>query len=336
MDRNPTIVFTAPKQVAMEDRPIPEPKEGEVLIKTRCTLISTGTELSILNADYPPDSYWARYGKLPFDPGYDNIGDIVRVGSGVDRSWIGKRVGTYGNHAAFVIQMAEGIRTIHRDIPDEHAVFFTIAEIDMNAIRRANTVWGESVVVYGLGLLGQITVQLLKLCGAMPIFAVDAADSRLSLLPKHGSIVPINPLTQDAPAIVKEATRGRKADIVFEVTGNQNVLISELELLRDQGRWVMMGCPRGKTAFDFHDWCNMPSFTIIGAHNMSHPQCATPGNPWTNARHAELFFDLVADGELDLASLITHRVHHTEALSLYEMLMKDRSQAMGVVLDWTP
>lgn len=334
MDLNPTIVFRAPKVVEMEDRPRPVPGEEEVLIRTRCTLISTGTELSILNAEYPPDSYWASYGQLPFDPGYDNIGDVIEVGPGVDGSLIGRRVGSYGNHARYVVWKADDLRIINRDIPDEEAVFFTLGEICMNAVRRPDVRWGEAVVVYGLGMLGQFTVQFCRLCGAKPVFAVDTAEQRLGFLPKDGSVIPINPTKQDVVSIVEDATRGRMADVVFEVTGNENVLLSEFAPLRKQGRFVVLGCPRGKVPFDFHDLCNMPSYTIMGVHNMSHPQCATLDNPWTNLRHAEFFFDLVADGEVSVEPLITHRAHYTEALGFYDMLMKDRAQAMGVVLDW--
>jgi threonine dehydrogenase-like Zn-dependent dehydrogenase len=99
---------------------------------------------------------------------------------------------------------------------------------------------------------------------------------------------------------------------------------------------VILSSPRGETRFDFHDLCNAPSFTIVGAHNNSHPAYETPGNPWTLLRHREIYFDLVADGELEVASLISHRVPHTEAPGVYDMLLADRTQALGVVLVWGP
>ncbi len=179
---NPTIVFSAPNVVDIENREKPTPGPGQILIETKRTLISTGTELTILSGDYPRGSYWADYGKLPFDPGYDNVGEIVEVGEGVGAGLIGKRAGTYGTHTAYVVSDVDSVRFIHRDISDEQAAFFTIAEIVMNGVRRSNTRWGESAVVYGLGLLGQLTVQFLNICGARPIFAVDVAQSRLNYL----------------------------------------------------------------------------------------------------------------------------------------------------------
>jgi threonine dehydrogenase-like Zn-dependent dehydrogenase len=334
-DRNPTLVFVEPKKVAIEDRPIPRPAEGELLIRTGTTLISTGTELTVLKHEYPEGSCWASYGSLPFLPGYDNIGVVVDVGANVPSEWVSKKVATYGTHARYVTFDSNLARPIPRDIPDEEAVFFSISDIVMNGIRRAGVRWGDSVVVYGLGLLGQLTVQICHLCGARPVFGVDISDSRLDYLPKKPGIVPVNPIRADVVSVVRDATRERMADVVFEVTGDPELIVKEFDTLRRQGKFVILSSPRGKTLFDFHDLCNRPSYDIIGVHAMSHPPEPTLDNPWTNKRHSELFFDLVADGELAVRPLISHRESYSEALRLYEMLLADRSRAMGVVLDWT-
>ena len=335
MQKNPTIVFKEPKKAVIEEREMPEPGPGQVLIKTACTLISTGTELTILEADYPEGSFWEEYGALPFDPGYDNIGEVVEVGPGVDTGLVGTKAATYGQHAQYVVRDAEEIRPIHRDIADDHAVFFTIAEIVMNGIRRPHVTWGESVAVYGLGVLGQLTVQFCRLCGAMPVFGIDLSDHRLGLLPKDSAVVPVNAASQDVVSVVEKATKGRMADVVIELTGLGKLIEKQFEILRRQGRYVVLSSPRGKTSFDFHDWCNRPSYTIYGVHNLSHPPVETFDMPWTNHRHAELFFDLVADGKLEIEPLISHRVRYTDALAMYDMLMKDRGQAMTVILDWS-
>ncbi|MBO3803780.1 MAG: zinc-binding alcohol dehydrogenase, partial [Candidatus Brockarchaeota archaeon] len=256
------------------------------------------------------------------------------VGPEVDRNWIGRRVASYGPHALYVKQEAESVRAVHRDVPDEQAAFFTIAEIVMNGVRRGKVEWGDSAAVYGAGLLGQFAARFCRLCGARPVFVIDVASSRLGLLPDDPMIVRLNPNDTDVVSSVEKWTRGRKVGVVFEVTGNASLIPSEFKILRRQGRFVVLSSPRGETRFDFHDLCNSPSFTIIGAHNSSHPTHATPENQWTMKRHFELFVDLVADGELDVGSLITHRVPYKRAPEVYEMLLKDRSQAMGVLFEW--
>ena len=334
MPTNPTVVFTAPREVVIEDRPVPEAGAGELLVRTRTSLISTGTELTILEQAFPPGSRWAAYGKLPMTPGYNNIGEVVALGAGVEQEWLGRRVATYANHARFVCLPATIARPIPPEVPDEQAAFFTIAEIVMNGVRRGGVTWGEAVVVNGLGLLGQLAVRVCRLAGAGPVFAVDPAAARRALLPDDPGIIPLDPTAQDVAAAVASPTRGRRADVAFEVTGNPDLIPGQVAALRHQGRFVILSSPKGPSLFDFHDLCNSPSLTIIGAHNMSHPRCEEGDNPWTLLRHGELFFDLLAAGVLDMAPLLSHRAPYTEAPALYEMLMADRSRAMGVLLEW--
>jgi 2-desacetyl-2-hydroxyethyl bacteriochlorophyllide A dehydrogenase len=332
---NPTIVFKKLNKVVVENRRKPSPGQGELLIETRCSLISTGTESTILTGEYPKDSFWEKYyGKFPIVPGYSNIGVVLEAGEGVDSAWVGRRVASYAKHSAYVTEPVESVVEIEQKISDEEAGFFTIAEIVMNGIRRGRVQWGETVAVYGLGLLGQLAVQFCALSGARRIIGIDTAQSRLNLLPHRPSIIPLNPKSNDLLSEVKRVTRGRMVDVVFEITGNQNLIPQEFVLLKIQGRFVVLGSPRGATSFDFHDLCNNPSFTIIGAHNGSHPEHETPYNPWTKSRHVELFFDLVADKQIDVKTLITHREPFSKAPEIYKMLMKDRSKAMGVIFKW--
>ena len=204
----------------------------------------------------------------------------------------------------------------------------------MNSVRRSGLFFGESVVIYGAGLLGLLTTEFCRLGGARPIIVVDIADKRLDLLPKDKAVIPVNPKQQDVSAVVEKATKGRQADLVFEVTGNPDLIPEQAALLRKMGRFLLLSSPWGKTLFDFHDLCNSRSVTIIGTHNSSHPAFETNNNPWTKARDCELFFDLLVDGILDMKPLISHNEPYTKAVELYQMLLEDRSQAMGVILQW--
>lgn len=330
--KNPTIVFPKPKNVIVEDKEIPQIKGEKVLIRTKRSLISIGTELTILSGDFPPQSYWASYGKYPFVPGYDNIGMVVDTGPDADRSLIGKTVASYSPHAMYVSASQKDVMPVPQSVSDDDASFFTIAEIVMNGVRRSQLSFGESVVIYGAGILGQLTARICKMAGAMPVIVVDVSDNRLEYLPE--TIVKINPLKQDVVSEVGKLTKGRMADIVFEVTGNQNLIVDELKCLRRLGRFVVLSSPRGPTYIDLHDYCNAPSFTIIGAHNMSHPPIETLNNPWSRERHVELFFDMLQTRQLDVSRLITHRVFYTNAPETYKQLMEDRARALGVIIYW--
>ncbi|WP_247004571.1 zinc-binding dehydrogenase [Halosolutus gelatinilyticus] len=334
MASNETIVFDEPKSVEIRDRQRPDPGPGDVLIETNRTLVSTGTELTVLSGEYPDDSQWANHATYPFDPGYNNVGEIVEVGDDVEAVDVGQRVATYGSHAEYTVADADACRPIPDGVTDDEAAFFTIAEIVMNGVRRSDLTWGETAAVYGLGLLGQFAVRYCRLAGARPVAALDLASGRLEYLPEDGSVLPVDVGEADPETELREASGDRLADVVFEVTGNPNAITDELDVLRDQGRFVVLSSPRGETSFDFHDHCNAPSYRIIGAHNSSHPPVETPASPWTNHRHSELFFDLVQDGELRVDTLVSHRAEYADAASIYGALLEDRSDAMGVLLEW--
>lgn len=334
MPRNEAIVFNDARSVSIERREMPEPAGDEVLVRTDRTLISTGTELTILAGEVDPGSNWAEITDYPFVPGYNNVGTVVEVGETVETVEVGQRVATTGSHTAYTVAEESACRPIPSDVSTDEAVFFTIAEIVMNGIRRGEVTWGETVAVYGLGLLGQLAARLCHVAGGRPVVGVDLASERTAYLPDRPGMSGIDP-TEDSPdEFVRDATGGRLADAVFEVTGNPNAIPDELDALREQGRLVVLSSPRGQTTFDFHDHCNAPSYHIIGAHNSSHPAVSTPRNPWTQQRHAELFFDYLAEGTLSISPLISHRHHYTEAPALYDELLADRTSAMGVVLEW--
>lgn len=334
MRSNETVVFEAPEDVTIEQRDRPSPDDDEVLIETTRTLVSTGTELTVLSGEYPDDSQWAEHATYPFEPGYNNVGEVVETGEDVEALDVGQRVATYGSHAAFTVASADACRPIPDGVTDDEAAFFTIGEIVMNGVRRSDLTWGETAAVYGLGLLGQLAVQCCRVAGARPVIALDLATDRLEYVPEDAAVRTVDVADDDPETAVRDAAGDRLADVVFEVTGNPNAITDELEVLRDQGRFVVLSSPRGETSFDFHDFCNAPSYRIIGAHNSSHPPVETPANPWTNHRHAELFFDLVQSGEVRVDSLVSHSAAYSDAASVYGTLLDDRSEAMGVLLEW--
>lgn len=333
MSRNDTIVFEDAGVVSVADRDVPAPGPAQVLVETERTLISTGTELTVLSGDVEAGSKWDDIAEYPFVPGYNNVGVVVETGDDVERLEPGQRVATLTSHRAYTVADAERCRPVPPELSADEAVFFTIAEIVSNGVRRSDLTWGESTVVYGLGLLGQLATRLCHAAGARPVVGADLASSRLDYLPDGAGVVGVDP-TERSPESVLEAETDRLADVVFEVTGNPDVITTELDALREQGRFVVLSSPKGDTAFDFHDHCNGPSYRIIGAHNSSHPETATPDNPWTQHRHCELFFEYLAEETFEVESLVSHRRHYTEAPDLYEMLLDDRTDAMGVVLEW--
>ena len=330
---NPSIVFTAPGQVEVLDRPVPRPAAREVLIRTRRSLISTGTELTLLSGQARESSVWAGLSRYPQQIGYSNVGEVAEVGEGVDPSWVGKRVETHTRHALWVTCPADKLRAVPGEVSDEEAAFSSLAEVAMNGLRRVGLTWGESVAVFGLGLLGQLAVRLCALAGAGPVIGIEPSGFRRGLMPQ-GLLFHVLDGQGELEATVRRLNAGRALDVVIELTGNPQVIPQEPLLLRDQGRFLLLSSPRDATLFDFHDLCNRRSLTIVGAHGFSHPPAETPNTPWTGRRHGELFLARIATGHLSIRELVSHRFPYDRAADAYRLLTERREEAMGVVFEW--
>ena len=334
--RNPGVVFPSPGEIELQDRPMPSPGPDEVLLRTRRSMVSPGTELTVLSGDYREGSAWARYGRYPFVAGYSAAAEVVQKGADVDGLEVGDVVASATPHARFVVAHAADVHAVgDRPVALDHVPFVTLGQVAMNGVRRARVTWGETVVVFGAGIVGQLAARFCRVAGARPVVVIDPLDHRLAMLPRDPAVIPLRPDVGDLRSAVAEATSGHMADVVFEATGQAGLIPGEFAALKPQeGRFILLSSPRGTTAFDFHDLCNAPSHTIIGAHNESHPAAGCGPDAWTSARHAELMLDLLAGGDLNVEPLITSRLACGDAREAYARLSTRLQQELGIILDW--
>lgn len=341
VEPNPTVLFVSAGQVEVRSTARPSPGADQVLVRTRRSLISIGTELTLLGAAGVGQA-WTAISQFPRQSGYSNVGVVEAVGAGVDRAWIGRRVHNHGPHQAWALAPASKLVEVPSAVSDEAASFATLAKVALNGLRRGGLCFGEAVLVSGLGIVGQITARACVLAGARPVFVVEPAAARRALLLQAGAgrgAGPFEVLPFDQPArwpeLIRAANHGRLVDLALELSGHAEALASLPDCVRDLGRLVIVSSPRGSCTFDFHDHCNRRSLAILGAHSAHHPLVEHPATPWTSARHAELFLDWIARGELDAKAMITHRFSADHAAQAYALLGERRTDALGVVLDWS-
>lgn len=309
------------------------PGPDEILIRGSRSLISTGTELTAYTGDFPAGSAWSRYVRYPFRPGYSHVGQVEAIGEGVTALGVGDRVATWSPHTTVARVPADGAILVPEAVSDEEAAFTSLGAIVLNGIRVAGIGLGDSVVIVGAGLLGQLAASLASLSGARPVILIDPAEERLALAGHHGASLTIPRPVAEAGDAVRAATGGRGADIVLEITGNPAVMPHAIRLARRNGRVVVLGSPRGPSVVDFHDEVHTLGVQIVGAHISTTPEVETPQTPWTRRRNSLLFLDLIADRTLSVSDLITHRYPLGETADAYAFLATDRSRAMGVMLE---
>ena len=328
------VTLREPNVVELDEVDVRPPGPGEILVRGLASTISTGTELTLISGQFPEGGAWDRYARYPMALGYSLCGRVEALGDGVDNVSVGDVVVGFWPHAQYVtVPASRVLQRVPEGLDPKVASTFALGLIAMNGIRRARLEFGESVVVYGLGVLGQLCVAMARLSGCRPVIGVDLYDHRRQIAQRLGAHIALDG-KEDVPERVKQATGGRGADVLFEVTGNPDIIEQEFRVLRRFGRAVLLSSPRGPSKFDFHDFCNSPSITIIGAHNGSTPQCETVFSQWTWPRNCELYFELAAEGEIPVDQMITHVFPAAEAPEVYRRLVEDRGWAGFVVLDW--
>jgi len=329
------LVFSKPRLATIQEEVLPEPGEGEVLIQTICTLISMGTELTAYRGEFPANSAWSSWVRYPFRPGYSSVGIVVARGDHVDSVNVGDRVFNRGSHATFVVRKAAELVKVPEDVSSEEAAFASISNVAMNGVRMATLALGEAVGVVGSGMVGLMATQYARRSGAFPLIALDISEERLRRARSFGATGAVNSSEADALTEIGRLTKGRLADVVFEVTGNPSVIPSLPKLIRRGGRLILLGSPRGSTTIDFHDEVHRLGLHVIGAHASNHPPVEIPFAPWTTSRNTELFLDLLQAHEIHVGDLITHRYPAAEAPEVFRRLSEDRTTSLGVILEWS-
>lgn len=332
------IYFTGKNQVEIRREPVSDPEPGQIVVQTTKTLISTGTEGICLGRLFDPDTHWDRWVKYPFSPGYSLAGRVVAVGNGVTELREGHRVALRCPHRQFVTSAAppEGrVARIPDGVPDEDATWFGLANIVQTGVRAGGHALGESVVVVGLGILGQLVVQYARLLGARDVIAIDVSEPRLQMARAHGATTALRLGVEEAREEVMRITGGHGAEVVYDVTGNAAVLEKALPLVRRFGRLILLGDTGSPGSQRLTPDVVTRGIRIIGAHDGNPPPESTDWAPWDHPRMTDLFFAYLERGDMRVSDLVTHRYSPADAPEAYRMLREERASAMGVIFDWS-
>lgn len=339
MDKNYKVIFSAPSKAELVEWEMPQVGDDDILVKLSVSQISTGTELTMLEANVEPDSPWWENIVFPnYDVGYSAVGTVIAVGKKVDPAKVGKRVFVAHNHQKYVtmpVTATEGLMWLPKNVSNDDAVFACIASITNGSIRCSQINPGDACVVYGAGIIGQMVARFAKAAGSTRVYVADVSDLRLSKLPDDPCFIPINSAKQNVAEFIKKYPLDAEGvPVVFETTSVPALVEQELACLCKRGKLIITSSPKGKALVDL-DYCNRMGISIIGAHNFAvHPAEASPFNRWTRGRDSMYFLELMDKGQMTVNEMHTDRYNYKDVVSAYEMLMKDRAKALSVLIDW--
>ncbi len=349
----------------------PACKPGGVLVRTQYSLISTGTEMMkvgeasmslLAKARARPDQVAkvvqsastigvaATYRKVTskldsYTPlGYSLCGVVEEVGTGVRDVKVGDLVACAGNEHALHSELNWVPANLYVPVPAglsaQHAAFGTVGSIAMQGVRRGEPQLGDVALVIGLGLIGQLVVQLLVAAGAR-VVGVDPDPGRCALAETLGALVCADPGSGVVDAAVAEITGGFGVDQVYLAAGgpSNDPVVLAAKLARDRGRVVDIGKCRLDLPWNAYYEKELDvRFSRSYGPGRYDPSYELEGRDypigyvrWTERRNIECFLDLAARRQIDVEPLITHVAEFDAAVQTYERLGSGDLKAVAVL-----
>lgn len=329
------IIFTKPYTAELLDVEVNEPKGKEVLIKTEYTAISAGTEKANLIGDPSVNTSSAPSVKFPRTCGYSGTGTVIAVGENVTKFSVGDRVATvWGNHKSYQVIQEGNLMPIPDGVGFKEATPVFISTFSSAALRKMHPKFGESVLVMGLGILGQYAVMFAKASGLVPVIAADPVEERREFALKNGADFALNPFDEDFAEQVKSLTNGG-ANMCVEVTGRGEGLNQALDCMKKFGRVALLGCTRDSDfTVDYYRKVHAPGITLVGAHTLARPNVESNGDVFTYADDFESIFKLQKFGRIHLENMINEIVSPSDCFDAFTRLANDKNFPIGVLFDW--
>ncbi len=320
------IVSPAKGKVELQELELENPEIEEIQVRVQVSLVSPGTERAfILNMPNTTGVY-------PHEPGYCAAGVVEKVGANVTRFKPGDRVASYeiGHRSAGNVEQ-RWAQNVPENVSLEHAVFLSLGQTSLQAIRKTRIELGEDVLVFGLGLMGQLALQFASLSGAMTVTGVDLIEKRLQIARQCGADRTISADDKNRMTALKE-----KPHVIVEATGAPEVIGLACQTVRSFGRVCILSSTRGESTINFYRDVHNKGITIVGAHTTgSNPMFESRPGYWTYEDDARCFMRLLAKQRVRLDPLITERIDWTEAVEAYERILAGDPNMLGTVIRWT-
>ena len=333
------IVFTDVKKaefLVADDVDIENIGPRQVVVKRAFTSVSGGTERANLMGDKntAPDTVVGSL--FPKILGYNCAGEVVKVGSQVQSVKVGDRVVVYwSKHRNYNVANESQVVKIENDnISYQDAAISFISSFPLAAIRKVNLEIGESMLVMGLGILGQLGVKLARIAGACPIIACDPIAERREEALKNGADYAFNPFDKDFVQQVKAVSNGG-VKTALEITGVGAGLDETLDCMAKFGRVALLGCTRDSNfSIDYYHKVHGPGITLVGAHTNARASIESSHGNYTHNDDIKAVLRLCANGRLTLKDIIKETHNPSECGEVYRRLADDRNFPIGVQFDW--
>ena len=321
-------------RVFVTELDIPGLLPGHILVRTEYSAISPGTEMTMMR----------NSGDTPIILGYNAVGIVERTGEGVEGLKAGDRVACYGapyvRHAEYLAVPANLTAKVPDHVDPREAAYSGLGAVAIHALRTAQLQFGESVVVVGLGILGNLIAQIAN-AAAFRTAGLDLQQERAVKL-KEAGIRHVYADPAELEGNLADVTGGSGADAVLLCAGGpgEALINRAMEWLRDRGKIVIVGDLA--TAFSRNAMFAKEVQVLIS--RAGGPGRYDPGYErdnrdypigyvrWTEGRNVSEFVRLLAEKRISVAPLITHEVPFERAPEAYDLYRQGASGVIGTLL----
>lgn len=333
------VVVTGQHQVELQTAELDAPvlSANEVLLDTEYTFISSGTELANYTGREPKVFQKGEWCAYPWRSGYANVGIVRDIGTDVTRTTIGERVFTYGRHASTIRYSQERlIAPVPRSVEPDVVAASRMAGVAMTAIVVTEIPTNATVIVFGMGLVGNLASQMFQIHGCR-VIGVDPVAERRALAQRCGIEHTVGGTPDEAQAQLQELTNGGLGNITVDAVGHSGVVMQALRATTNHGQLVILGSPRVSVPGDLTELLSethLRWITIRGALEWCVPMYPDIGNRTSQWSKQQAIFDWIARGQLQVKPLVSHRLKPEQIKQAYDGLLNEPSVYTGVVLDW--
>ncbi len=328
------LYFTGPYQVSIETERIDALAEDQVLVETRLSAISAGTELMLFRGEFPKDIPLDHHIRLlnvvfsyPLKYGYCLIGKVVDCGRQVDPQWNDQIVFAFHPHATYFTCTPDELIRMPKGVPTELGVLFPSMETALSLVMDGVPMIGERVVIFGQGVIGLLTCELLARLPLNMLLTIDRHQLRREASAAIGAHASVHP--DDLVKIQELLPDG--ADLSFELSGSPEALNQAIKITGYSGR-VVIGSWYGTKHVELE---------LGGRFHRSHIRLIssqvstiTPElrGRWDKQRRYALAWEMLGDSQA--SQLITHRIPFQQAAEAYQTLDQHPATAIQVVLTY--
>ncbi len=362
-------------KLSVEEVPVPGVQPGMVLVQNAFSLISAGTErasvelarknllqkaksrpedfkkvLNLAKRQGLMSAYKTAMARLetPTPLGYSSSGIVIEVGQGVNGIGVGDRIACagagYASHSEIVLVPENLCAKVPDEVPLDWATFTTLGAIALQGLRQADTRVGECVAVIGLGLLGQLTIQILKASGCR-VIGLDIDNEKIELARKMGADFAINVKSANLVSSIQYQTSGNGVDaiIITAATESNEPFLLAPQIARDRAKIVLVGV--AKLDFPREPYYRKELSVILarsygpGRYDPNYEEKGVDYPigyvRWTEKRNMEAVLQLMAEKKLNIDPLITHKFRIDDAQKAYDLILgKTKQKFLGVLFEY--